>query len=216
MKKLLLVAAILAISATVFGAPITRGTSSRPLDEVMYPVGPSAIDPVVTANGGHDGGNAAKPYHINDNKVHYENGVNIFRLRGEGWEDEAKTRIQLKVIEGVTIEAESANIYAEAVKGDKVSFGDLGFRVTGGADTKVTFEFKGVLFESGLEGGSTLFEIGGAKLAQQPNFNEITDIIVANEKFIKDYEIDLYFDLASEDLEADLYQGDIIATAMYQ
>ncbi len=219
MKKLLLVAAILAISATAFGAHITKGTSDRPVDNAMYPVNlmdprMSVEDGILTSqNGGHHG-TGAIPFNISEGHIDYRNGINIFLLKGDGWRDEATTNVTLKVLKKVSIMAESANIYTEAVVGDKISFGDLGFRVEGASDTRVKFKFEGPLFESGLQGGASLWAIGGGAIVEEENFDTMAFVIPANEEYMKEFEVDLYFDLA--EAEAKEYEGVITAIAKYQ
>jgi hypothetical protein len=99
--------------------------------------------------------------------------------------------------------------------GDTISFGDLGFNVTGAADTKVKFKYEGPLFEAGLEGGASLWANAGQAIKEERNFNNIVTEIEADEPFLKEYEIDLYFDLTGE-VQPGLYEGDIIAIAMYE
>ena len=139
MKKLLLIAAILAIGTTAFA--VTEG---------------------ISVNGGLAGPDTMyTPFTVNDNalgtgfgnitngdiKVHNDGAVNIFRDKGEGWEDQAATHILLNVLEPIKIESEVDFLYTQAVEGDGLNIGDIGFRIKGMGPAMVEFTFNGALFD---------------------------------------------------------------------
>jgi len=219
MKKLLLLTAILAIGATAFasGNGHGNGGGGGPLDLTTGGYTMRAENDYAELFGDvrEDLGlhNGTTPYGITDYVNNSQPRVNLFREEGKGWTAEDTTKVHLKVIEKVSIKAANKMIKAIAVQDDVIALGNIMFQVTGAADTLVNFEFKGPLFK--LEGHSSLAEIGGIEAKEQPGFADMgTEIKTRCEGYEKEFEIDLYFDLA--DVEPGQYNGKIVATAEYQ
>jgi len=146
MKKLLMVAALLAIGVNLYAGNPSEGFSSNLIDVVepipfdtMYP---SSFWPTANALG-----NGFGDITTDDTEVHNEGAVNIFRDKGGGWDDVASTIIKLKVLEPIMIESEIDFMYTEAVEGDGLNIGDIGFRVKGDGNAVVTFTTLGELFQ---------------------------------------------------------------------
>jgi len=140
MKKLLLIGAILAIGTTSFA--VKDGSSINGSD-TMYGAGT-----VLNADAGLAGGfENIRDITSGDNQNGLVGAVNIFRDRSEGWESEATTEITLKVLEPIKIESEVDTLYVEAVSGDELQIGDLGFKVKGegAAETYLTYQDKEML-----------------------------------------------------------------------
>ena len=145
MKKLLLIAAILAIGSTAYG--VAEGVSVNNLfvseQDTMY----TGITVKSNADSGSAGGfGVEKDITSGYNAVQNNRAVNIFRDKGPGWEDIAATHILLDVLEPIKIESEIDNLYIEAVKGDELQIEDIGFRVKGKGTARIEFMFTGQLF----------------------------------------------------------------------
>lgn len=140
MKKLLLLAAVLALGTNLVAANPTDGAVLNVGfdDGVMYPQFSADFNAA---------GNGFGDITTNDEKVHNDGAVNIFRNKGDGWEDEAATLIALKVLEPIIIESEADLMYVEAVVGDGLNIGDIGFRVRGDGNAMITFTSAGPLFQ---------------------------------------------------------------------
>ncbi len=145
MKKLLLVAAILAIGSSAYA--LTEGISVNNLfvseQDTMYP-GVTIVDNAYAGDAGGFG--AYREITNGDNAVHKDRAVNIFRDKGDGWEDVAATHILLNVLEPIKIESEVDFLYTQAVAGDELQIGDIGFRVKGMGPAEIEFKFYGGLF----------------------------------------------------------------------
>jgi hypothetical protein len=210
MKKLLLLAAILAIGTTAFGAPVRAGATWNSQDSVYGDSfklnGESQINYETDVTTG-------------DSAVNNVGGVNIMRDKGEGWSDQAATHIGLRVLQPIKIESEVDFLYAEAVQGDKLEIGDIGFTVTGAADARVSFEFVGMGSQSifDLPGHATLKQLDESTFIDQPlgdtMIKDITNGFL-NLPYEKKFEMDLYLDLPEDALG--VYAGTIVATAKYE
>ena len=210
MKKLLLIAAILAIGTSVYSFELDDGSSINAGGDMYY-------NPGIVANGGHDIATFPVDITTNDNAIHTPGAANVFRHRGPGGDtDVAFTGIDLRLIKPVKIESEIDALYAEAFEGDNVQFGDIGFTVSGGAPVDVRFDFAGNLFAVG--GGATV------KVTTNPALVDIAvkplgQPIVMTIPFAgawdeEKLEMDLY--LKTADDPAGMYIGMIMATATFQ
>lgn len=207
MKKLLLLAAILAIGTAAYGFELNDGHSINAGGDTYY-------NPGIVANGGHDIASFPDDITTNDNAIHTPGAANVFRHRGPGMEyDIAFTAILLKLIKPVKIESEIDILYAEAFEGDNVQFGDIGFTVCGGAPVDVKFNFVGNIFNVGGWAAAkvvTFPQVNVKPLGQQLAMTIPFDHAYDTEKI----ELDLY--LKTADDPSGLYAGVIIATAMFQ
>ena len=138
MKRLLLLGAILAIGATAFA--VTEGVSYNGLGKPDTMYTPVTYESNALGNGFGD-------ITTNDNAVHKDKAVNIFRRKGRGWEDKAATHILLNVLKPIKIESEVDFLYTQAVEGDGLNIGDIGFRIKGMGPAMVEFTFNGALFD---------------------------------------------------------------------
>ncbi len=213
MKKLLLIAAILAIGTTA--AAVSEGFSMNfGIMDSMYPG-------FITIEANNDSGdiNYMKDITTGDNQVNKAKAANIFRDKGRGWEDHALTLVKVKVLEPIKIESEIDLLYTEAVRGDKMEIGDIGFRIKGQGPAEVTFKFAGQLFEdvkpgnskATIKGHNGFFPVktvalgGGAMTVTQGVY------LYGGQKEI---EVDLYLDLTK--ISAGYKLGFILAEAKYQ
>ncbi|UUV18786.1 hypothetical protein NRK67_16085 [Fusobacteria bacterium ZRK30] len=205
MKKLLLIAAILAIGSTAFA--VTEGISFNGLGtpDTMYT--PVTIKSNALGNGFGD-------ITTNDNAVHNDKAVNIFRDKGRGWEDKAATHILLNVLEPIKIESEIDFLYTQAVVGDGLNIGDIGFRVKGMGPAEIKFKFYGGLFN--LPGKVTIKGHNGFYPMQTRTLTpgiESASRMVTLYGGMKEIEVDAYFnDVGS----AGLKFGVIVARAEYK
>ena len=201
MKKLLLIAAILAVGTTAFA--VTEGVSLN-IGETMY-------DASYESNAlGTGFGNITN----GDNKVHIDKAVNIFRDKGEGWEDQAATHIILNVLEPIKIESEVDFLYTQAVKGDGLNIGDIGFRISGMGPAEVEFTFNGGLFD--LDGKVTVKGHNGFYPKQTRILGAGTETasrMVTLYGGMKEIEVDAYFNDVGD---AGLKFGVIVARAEYK
>jgi hypothetical protein len=206
MKKLLLIAAILAIGTTA--AAVSEGFSMNfGMMDSMYPG-------FITIEVNNDSGDTT-----GDNQVHIAKAANILRDKGRGWVDHTLTLVKVKVLEPIKIESEIDLLYTEAVRGDKMEIGDIGFRIKGEGPAEVTFKFAGQLFEdvkpgnskATIKGHNGFFPVktvalgGGAMTATQGVY------LYGGQKEI---EVDLYLDLTK--ISAGYKLGIILAEARYQ
>ena len=212
MKKMLLIGALLAIGATSFAVTPDDGHAMNGSGDTMY-------DNNVTYDNhfAGDAGGMGTIRDITSGDNQYTEGVNIFRDKGDGWASEASTDIKLTVLEPIKIESEVDNLYVEAVSGDELQIGDLGFRVKGDGSAIVTFEFTGELFE--IPGQADVKGHGNPWFSQQTTqFGgavapvEYQPILVGGS--IEEIEVDLAFDLTNTAPGNKI--GTIKATAMYQ
>ena len=215
MKKLLLIGAILAIGTTAFAVNPTGGKDgfSVNLDgDTMYEESYKVNKYVGTAAGFDQ----IKDITSNDSTVHRDKAVNIFRDKGEGWSDTAGTLVLLNVLEPVIIESEVDILYTEAVIGDELQIGDLGFRVKGMGSTDISFRFEGEIFDT-LGGEVTAKGFNGFFPMQQANLGSGVEVLSQNvtlDGTQEEIEIDMAFDLRGAD--SGLKFGTIIARAEYQ
>jgi len=207
MKKLLLIAAILAIGSTSFA--VTEGISVNlglAGPDTMYT--PFAVTDNALGNGF---GNIT----IGDNAVHNDGAVNIFRDKGEGWEDQAATHIILNVLEPIKIESEIDFLYTQAVAGDGLNIGDIGFRISGMGPAKVKFTFNGGLFD--LDGRVTVKGHQAGFYPKQTRIlgagTETASRMVTLYGGMKEIEVDAYFNDVGD---AGLKFGVIVARAEYK
>lgn len=208
MKKLLLLAAVLAIGTNLVAA--------NPTDGVSVNLGLAGPDTMYTpfSSGPNAAGNGFGDITINDTAVHNDGAVNIFRNKGEGWEDQAATHIILKVLEPIIIESEVDFMYMEAVEGDGLNIGDIGFRVKGDGNALITFKSAGELFQltdarmtiKGHEGGFYTTEevFGESQVAKSVNLVTGTE---------HELEVDVYLPDVGD---AGYKLGVIVAEAKYE
>jgi len=211
MKKLLLIGAILAIGTTSFAVQSGGGQNGE--GDTMY------TNNIIYGNKEkvEDAGGFGVIRDITSNDNKHSAGVALWRDKGEGWTSDASTEITLNVLEPIIIESEVDTLYVEAVSGDELQIGDLGFRVKGDGTAMVTFEFTGELFEipgqADVKGHNNPFfeqqttQFGGpvAPVEYHPE-------LVGGS--IEEIEIDLAFDLTTTDPGKKV--GTIKATAMYE
>lgn len=211
MKKLLMVAALLAVGVNLYAGNPSEGFSNNFID-VVEPIPFDTMYPVFSFEG-NDLGIGFGDITTDDTAVHNEGAVNIFRNKGGGWDDIASTIIKLKVLEPIMIESEIDFMYTEAVEGDGLNIGDIGFRVKGDGNAVVTFTTLGELFQlpnarttiKGHEVGFYTEEeiLGENSLGKPVNLNGTP----------QELEVDIYL----EDVGDAGYKGGIIiAEAMYQ
>ncbi|MCS5421067.1 MULTISPECIES: hypothetical protein [Psychrilyobacter] len=207
MKKLLLLAAILAIGSTAFA--VSAGISLNGPD-ALY--GPSIK---LNAEAGHAGGfNAYRDITTGDNAIHNNRAVNIFRDKGPGWTDTAMTKVYLNVLRPIRIDSEVDYLYTEAVVGDELQIGDIGFRVAGQGLATVVFSFHGPVFD--LPGKVTIKDHGLFTYTQTRNLGagvEVAGRFVYLGLGVKEIEIDAYFKKLTT---PGLKSGTIFAIAQYQ
>ena len=209
MKKLLLIAAILAIGTTAFA--VTEGISVN-----GGLAGPDTMYTPFTVNDNALGigfGNITN----GDNAVHNDGAVNIFRDKGEGWEDQAATHILLNVLEPIKIESEVDFLYTQAVVGDGLNIGDIGFRIKGMGPAMVEFTFNGALFD--LPGRVTIKGHTAGFYPKQVRRTLGAGIETASRNImlygaVKEIEVDAYFDL--KNTAPGLKFGVIVARAEYK
>jgi len=206
MKRLLLLGAILAIGATAFA--VTEGVSYNGLGKPDTMYTPVTYESNALGNGFGD-------ITTNDNAVHKDKAVNIFRRKGRGWEDKAATHILLNVLKPIKIESEVDFLYTQAVAGDGLNIGDIGFRISGMGPAAVEFKFHGELFN--LPGKVTVKGHNGFFPMQTAILGGGTETIVDNDIMLyggmKEIEVDAYFkDVGKHGLKF----GVIVARAEYQ
>lgn len=205
MKKLLLIAAILAIGSTAYA--VTEGISYNgigPADTMYTPV---TYEDNALGNGFGD-------ITTNDNAVHRDKAVNIFRDKGRGWEDKAFTAILLNVLEPIKIESEIDFLYTQAVVGDGLNIGDIGFRIKGMGPAEVKFKFYGGLFN--LPGKVTVKGHNGFYPMQTRTLTGAVETAGRNVMLygqMKEIEVDAYFNDVGA---AGLKFGVIVARAEYK
>ena len=214
MKKLLLLAAILALGTASLA--VSEGISVN-----LGLVEPDTMYTPFTVRTNNYGGEINYMHDIttNDNAVDRERAANIFRDKGEGWEDIAATHVLLKVLEPIIIESEIDFLYTEAVMGDKLEIGDIGFRVKGEGPAEVKFDFIGPLFAELLGTNSKATVKGHNGFYPMKTVNVGAGAIgAARNVFLfggqKEIEVDLYLDLTT--ISAGPKLGVIIARAEYQ
>jgi len=211
MKKLLLIGAILALGTTAFA--VSNGESYNGSGDGMYENN-LTLDNIFTGRAA-DFGNI-RDITSTDNKNGNIGAVNIFRDKKDNWESEATTDITLKVLQPIKIESEVDELYVEAVSGDELQIGDLGFKVKGEGAATITFEFIGPLFEE-IPGQGDVKGYGGMYPKQTTQFGGLATIIEYNPILSgseEEIEVDLAFDL--KEVEPGEKEGTIRATAMYQ
>lgn len=209
MKKLLLLAAILAVGASSFA--VSEGVSANVGKSWFTPNGDTMYGSSYEHNSlGNGFGNITS----GDNAVHNNKAVNIFRDKGAGWEDKAATHITLNVLEPIKIESEIDFLYTQAVVGDGLNIGDIGFRVSGMGPAEVEFTFNGGLFDLG--GQVTVKGHNGFYPMQTKTLGagvETASRMVMLSGGMKEIEVDTYLnDVGS----AGLKFGVIVARAEYQ
>ena len=215
MKNLLLIAAILAIGSTAFA--VSEGDSANigfAGEDTMY------TPWTISANrdsGAAGGFGLQNDITTNDNAVHNDGAVNIFRDKGEGWEDQAATHILLNVLEPIIIESEVDFLYTEAVAGDELQIGDIGFRVKGMGPAEVEFKFAGPLFrhiptKATIKGFDGFYPVQTVDLGVSGPRKASQMVYLTGEP--QEIEVDLYLDLTS--VEPGLKFGVIVARAEYQ
>ncbi|OQY41825.1 MAG: hypothetical protein B6227_04000 [Fusobacteriia bacterium 4572_74] len=211
MKKLLLLAAILAVGSTTFA--VSAGGSLNLPGDTMYNMSLKA-----NAEAGHAGGfGVLKDITTHDNAVNNNRAVNIFRDKGRGWEDIAATHILLKVIKPIKIESEIDFLYTEAVKGDELEIGDIGFRINGYGPAKVEFKFIGSSLFDAIPGRVTIKGHNGFYPMQTRILGsgiETASRMVYLTNTMKEIEVDAYLDL--KNTTPGLKFGVIVARAEYQ
>jgi hypothetical protein len=215
MKKLLLLGAILVVGSMAYA--VSDGVAVNgfiPLDEnELY-----APSFTVNQDSGDAGGiGSIKDVTTRDNAVHNDGGVNIFRDRGPGWEDMAATGILLNVLEPIRIESEVDFMYTEAVTGDELQIGDIGFRVDGMGPAEVEFKFIGHLFdavpgEAKVKGHNGFYPMLSATTGLAGVESVSQGVMLQGSP--EEIEVDLYLDLTTT--EPGLYGGAIIAKAEYR
>lgn len=206
MKKLLLIAAILAIGTSAYAVS----------DGVSINFGDTVYAPGITANAGYELAVFPTDITTNDNAVHRAGAANIFRKKGRGWYDKTATHIILKLLKPIKIESEIDFLYTEAVEGDNVQIGDIGFTVTGQRPAIVNFEFKPMGIGKNLfaVGGKASLKLLGDGFIVRPLGQSMGGLIpLSYHNDTEKLEVDLYLNLAND--KAGLYTGVIKASAMY-
>jgi len=209
MKKLLLLSAILAIGASSFA--VSEGISTNIGKSWLTPNGDTMYGFSYEQNAL---GNGFGDITTGDNAVHNNKAVNIFRDKGKGWEDIAATHITLNVLEPIKIESEIDFLYTQAVVGDGLNIGDIGFRISGMGPAEVEFTFNGELFD--LPGEVTVKGHNGFYPKQTRSLGvgvETASRMVTLSGGIKEIEVDTYLDDVGS---AGLKFGVIVARAEYQ
>ena len=227
MKKLLLIAAILAIGTTAFSAEVSAGFSKKGNTVTPNIATEKTFGYHNITRGFGEFGPLPGDVYLTFGADNVQNGnpgsVNVFRDKGDGWKAEAQTKIALRMIQPLEIIAEADKIYLEAVMGDKVEIGDIEFLVKGQADADIKFDFTGLgsnsIFDPAL-GRATLTQSGLAGsfgFISKPlgeTFNaEITGQGIA--PYERRYELDLYLDLDRNATVA-VYAGIIKVTGEYR
>ena len=208
MKKLFLLAAILALGTTAFA--VSEGFSMNlGIVDSMYPG-------FITVEANNDAGDINYMHDIttNDNQVHKAKAANIFRDKGRGWEDIAATHILLNVLEPIKIESEIDFLYTQAVVGDGLNIGDIGFRISGMGPAEVEFKFYGGLFN--LPGKVTIKGHNGFYPMQTRTLTGAVETAGRDVMLyggMKEIEVDAYFNDVGD---AGLKFGVIVARARYQ
>ena len=213
MKKLLLIAAILAIGSTAYA--VSEGFSMNlGIVDTMYPG-------FITVEANADKGdiNYMSDITTGDNKVHKARAANIFRDKGRGWVDRAATLVTLRVLEPIKIESEIDFLYTEAVMGDKLEIGDIGFRIKGQGPAEVKFAFNGPLFhevignsKATIKGHNGFFPVKNVTLGIAGAMEATQGVYLLGGQ--KEIEVDLYLDLTQ--ISAGYKLGVIVAEAKYQ
>jgi len=209
MKKMLLIGALLVVGATSFAVTPDDGHAMNGSGDTMY-------DNNVTYDNhfAGDAGGIGTIRDITSGDNQSTEGVNIFRDKGLGMQSDASTDIKLTVLEPIKIESEVDNLYVEAVSGDELQIGDLGFRVKGNGSAYISFEFNGDLFDipgkGDIKGHNGFFDHtvanfggAGAVVGQEVILNGQHEI-----------EVDLAFDLTNTAPGNKI--GTIVATAEYE
>jgi len=191
MKKLLLVTALLALGATASAKYINNGPANY---------GSPAYRPFI------------EDITTNDNEFNTDL-VRRFRQKGNGWRDREVMRVKLVVHEKVRIKPEYRMIKGKGVKGDKLSFGDINFKVKGTMPVDVKFKFKGDLFENTtmLKKATVKKPNGAIETVLGPSDIDLS-MPLSFAKSEKMLEMDLYFKLN----EVGHHYGRVIAIAKYQ
>lgn len=196
MKKLLLVAALLAVGASAYALTYTNN----------YPVFNSP-----TVAGENVGFGAWRD--ITDANRN-EDQVNRFIKKGKGWVDHTLMFVALKVHKPVCIKPETYLLYGEGVQYDKLEFGDVQFYIRGTKDAKAKFTFYGDVFD--MLKAVTLESQGNVVVEAQDGFNGktvVSDTIgLSYHKDEADVEMDLYFKLE----DVGFHPGIVLATAYYE
>lgn len=135
MKKLLMVAALLAVGAVSYSLGVTY-TDNDSKDFNSRYVGGEKVSGIF----------GDKWYDVTDSERD-EDQINRFLKKGRGWRDDTLMAVLLTVHQPIKIKPETYLLIGEGVKGDKLEFGDVEFIVSGTKDAKASFYFIGDVFD---------------------------------------------------------------------
>lgn len=204
MKKLLMVAALLAVGAVSYSLGVTYTDNDTASFNSRYIDGQQV-----------SGIFGDRWFDITDNERN-EDQINRFLKKGRGWRDHTFMGVLLTVHQPIKIKPETYLLVGEGVKGDKLEFGDVEFIVSGSKDARAEFYFLGDVFDMmkvvSLEYQGNVDVVNGNGLNGQTI--ETTELITLdyhgqNEVSI---EMDMYFKLT----EVGHSGGLVFATAYYE